>query len=150
MTKQENYIHRIFFPGEDKLNDKLMELLAEYREQTRDCWLDQKAFERQMPDVSVFGIEESGCAAPEAEKIYSSVAALRGKAPEDERLSALAREWMAFMGCADDRVKAKELAALAADDRRAAKRIDSRFGTGTAMLLRLACEEVLNSEITDE
>ncbi len=125
------------------MNEKMMRLLEEYKEQTRDCWLDQRRFEEDMPDISAFGISEDGEASVPAAEIYSAVAQLRGNAPGDPRLAALAQSWLAFMDCGSDREKAKRLSAAAADDRRVASRIDSRFGLGTAMLLRLACEEIL-------
>ena len=126
------------------MDDKMMRLLEEYREQTRDCWLDQRKFEEEMPDISAFGIGEDGAALEQAAEIYSAVAKLRGNAPDDARLAEAARRWIAFMGCEDQPEKAKSLAAAAADDKRIASRIDSRFGVGTAMLLRLACEEILS------
>ena len=125
------------------MNEKMLRLLAEYREQTRDCWLDQQKFEQEMPDISTFGIDEDGRVNARAEEIYSAVARLRGNGPNDARLSELARAWLSFMRCADDSETAKRLAAAAADDKRIASCIDSRFGVGTAMLLRLACEEIL-------
>ena len=42
------------------MDDKMMRLLEEYREQTRDCWLDQRKFEEDMPDIFAFGIDEEG------------------------------------------------------------------------------------------
>jgi len=126
------------------MNEKMMRLMEEYREQTRDCWLDQKKFEEDMPDISAFGIDEEGNTQEQAERIYRAVAKLRGTAPDDARLAGLAGEWLAFMRCENDIETAKRLAGAAADDKRIAGRIDSRFGIGTAMLLRLACEAILS------